>query len=119
MAVMRDRPYTGSSFLVSLGEGDGRAPAAGFAEVIFPPFVLDQARERRRAAARTADAPAGRAVVAGAEARRHRQPGSLQLVGRGAPKARATDAHRRRSQLLADDHETGGADLALRAGLSR
>jgi hypothetical protein len=45
MSERRDRPYTGANFLVSIGEGDGRAPADGFAEVIFPPFVTDRTRE--------------------------------------------------------------------------
>jgi hypothetical protein len=45
MAEQRERPYTGSNFLVSIGEGDGRAPAAGFAEVVSPPFVDDRTRE--------------------------------------------------------------------------
>jgi hypothetical protein len=45
MSEPRERPYTGSNFLVAIGEGDGRAPAAGFAEVFFPPFVVDRSRE--------------------------------------------------------------------------
>jgi phage tail-like protein len=45
METRRERPYTGSNFLVSIGEDDGRAPAAGFAEVYFPPFVVDRTRE--------------------------------------------------------------------------
>lgn len=39
MAVMQERPYSGSNFLVTIGEGDNRSVAAGFAEVIFPPFA--------------------------------------------------------------------------------
>ena len=38
MAVTRDRPYGNSNFLVDLGDGDGHATTAGFAEVIFPEF---------------------------------------------------------------------------------
>ena len=45
MAEQRERPYIGSNFLVSIGESDGRAPAAGFAEVVFPPFVVDRIRQ--------------------------------------------------------------------------
>ncbi len=40
MAVTRDRPYTGSNFLVDLGLGDPRAAAAGFSEVVFPSFAF-------------------------------------------------------------------------------
>lgn len=44
MIAHRDEPSLGNRFLVSIGEQDGREPAAGFAEVIFPPF--DHAHER-------------------------------------------------------------------------
>lgn len=43
MIAHRDEPCLGNRFLVSIGEQDGRDAAAGFAEVIFPPF--DHARE--------------------------------------------------------------------------
>lgn len=42
MAVMRDRPYGNSNFLVDFGEEDSRSVTAGFAEVIFPPFTIDR-----------------------------------------------------------------------------
>lgn len=38
MTDQREVPYAGNRFLVSIGEQDGREPAAGFAEVIFPAF---------------------------------------------------------------------------------
>ena len=41
MAVMRDRPYCNSNFLVDFGEGDSRSVTAGFAEVVFPTFTLE------------------------------------------------------------------------------
>ena len=41
MAVMRDRPYCNSNFLVDFGEGDSRSVTVGFSEVIFPTFTLD------------------------------------------------------------------------------
>ena len=40
MAVMRDRPYVNSNFVVDLGTGDGNSVTAGFAEVIFPAFSI-------------------------------------------------------------------------------
>ena len=43
MIAHRHEPCLGNRFLVSIGEQDGRDPAAGFAEVIFPPF--DHGRE--------------------------------------------------------------------------
>jgi phage tail-like protein len=47
MAVMRDRPYCNSNFLVDFGEGDSRSVTAGFAEVIFPTFILDRTDRRQ------------------------------------------------------------------------
>lgn len=47
MADTRDAPLTGERFLVSIGDQDGREPAAGFAEVVFPTF--EQSRERETA----------------------------------------------------------------------
>jgi len=44
MAVLRDRPYGNSNFLVDFGEGDSRSVTAGFAEVIFPQFTFNHAR---------------------------------------------------------------------------
>lgn len=43
---MRDTPCTGNRFLVAIGDGDGRDPSAGFAEVTLPPFP-SRHRERR------------------------------------------------------------------------
>jgi len=40
MALMRDRPYGNSNFLVDFGSGDPRSASAGFAEVIFPRFDI-------------------------------------------------------------------------------
>ena len=42
MAVIRDRPYVNSNFLVDFGDGDARSATAGFAEVIFPEFTIDR-----------------------------------------------------------------------------
>lgn len=47
MAVMRDQPYGNSNFLVDLGVGDSRSVTAGFAEVIFPTFIVDQGEHRQ------------------------------------------------------------------------
>ncbi len=42
MAVIREQPYRNSNFLVDFGRGDSGAPLAGFAEVIFPDFIVGQ-----------------------------------------------------------------------------
>jgi phage tail-like protein len=46
MVMMGERPYSGANFLVTIGEADSRSLAAGFSEVIFPPFVADAERGR-------------------------------------------------------------------------
>jgi phage tail-like protein len=42
MAVLSERPYRNSNFLVDFGRGESGSPLAGFAEVIFPDFVVDR-----------------------------------------------------------------------------
>lgn len=44
MAVISERPYKNSNFLVDLGRGDSRSLLAGFAEVIFPDFMVGQSK---------------------------------------------------------------------------
>jgi hypothetical protein len=93
---MRDRPHTGSRFLVAIGEHDGREAAAGFAEVVFPSFTHHRERET------TGDADGARLVL------RRGVTGQLDLyawwdeVRRGkTPPTRTVRVH-----LLADDHRT-------------
>lgn len=57
MAVIREQPYPGSSFLVSIGAQDGREAAAGFADVVFPAF------EHRRERQATGDDDGARLVL--------------------------------------------------------
>ncbi|NGZ02258.1 MAG: hypothetical protein CV090_04310 [Nitrospira sp. WS238] len=40
MAVISERPYRNSNFLVDFGRGDSGALHSGFAEVIFPDFTV-------------------------------------------------------------------------------
>jgi phage tail-like protein len=42
VAVISEQPYRNSNFLVDFGRGDSRSLLAGFAEVIFPDFLLGQ-----------------------------------------------------------------------------
>ena len=46
MAVMRDRPYVNSNFLVDLGTGESNSVTAGFAEVIFPVLTTGSTKPR-------------------------------------------------------------------------
>ena len=48
MAVMSERPYRNSNFLVDFGRGDSNSLLAGFAEVIFPDFIVDQPEGHQR-----------------------------------------------------------------------
>ncbi len=54
MAVLRERPYTGSNFWVDFGGTDPRAASAGFCEVIFPKFAIEAEQVEAIAAADTA-----------------------------------------------------------------
>jgi len=48
MAVISGQPYRNSNFLVDFGRGDSRSPLAGFAEVIFPDFIVGQPKGHQR-----------------------------------------------------------------------
>lgn len=48
MAVISERPYKNSNFLVDFGQGDSRSLLAGFAEVIFPDFIVGQPEGHQR-----------------------------------------------------------------------
>ena len=47
MAVTRDLPYSNSNFLVDFGKGDSKSETMGLAEVIFPPFNVNNTEFRR------------------------------------------------------------------------
>jgi len=99
MAVMRERPYNGANFLVSFGSADGRAAAAGFAEVIFPVFHADATPEGDGAPA----APARGHLIL-----RRGLTGALDLYA-WWHKARRGKAPQRRTlkvELLSDDQRT-------------
>ena len=110
MAEQRGRPYGNANFLVDLGDGaDVHAGAAGFAEVVFPPFVVGarhRGGEHAGAAADASDAP-----VAGSHDRlilKRGVTGALNLYAwwhkarRGkAPQRRTVQVH-----LLAEDQAT-------------
>ena len=48
MAVISERPYRNSNFLIDFGQGDSRSLLAGFAEVIFPDFMVDHPEGHQR-----------------------------------------------------------------------
>jgi hypothetical protein len=100
MAEQRERPYTGSNFLVAIGETEGRAPAAGFAEVFFPPFAVNRTREPGD----SPDSLPGNVLVL-----RRGVTGSLDLYDwwNEARRSPSEPPHRTITvQLLGDDHAT-------------
>ncbi len=106
MALLRDRPYPSSHFLVDFGDGNAWAASGGFSEVIFPEFVITTGKR----------APSAQKPPADSIVERQRQHlilkrgalGSLDLydwwnkarLGE-APKGRMLKVH-----LLADDQRT-------------
>lgn len=106
MALIRDRPYPSSNFLVDFGDGNAWTASGGFSEVIFPEFVITSGKR----APRTQKLPADSIVE---RQRKHLilkrgALGALDLydwwnkarVGK-APKRRMLKVH-----LLADDQRT-------------
>ena len=108
MAVMRDRPYANSNFLVDFGEGDSRSVTAGFAEVIFPQFTFDQADRRpgeptRLPGDHPPDAAAGNRLVL-----KRGVIGALDLYAwwNNARHGKAPKQRTVRIELLGDDQRT-------------
>ena len=106
MALLRDRPYPSSHFLVDFGDGNAWTASGGFSEVIFPEFVITSGKPAPRAQKPPADSIVERQrthliLKRGAL-------GSLDLydwwnktrLGK-APKGRMLKVH-----LLADDQRT-------------
>ena len=103
MAVMRDRPYGNSNFLVDFGAGDNRSASAGFSEVIFPPFAVDPAESKQHQDANATDAAVGNRLIL-----KRGLIGSLDLYA-WWNKARRGKAPQRRTvkiELLSEDHST-------------
>lgn len=105
MAVLTERPYRGANFLVTIGDGDSRSLATGFAEVVFPPFVLDDERvaDSGRTAADASPSSAPQLLVL-----RRGLIGSLDLYTWWDEARRAKTPIRRpvTIELLADDQHT-------------
>ncbi len=106
MAILRDRPYPSSHFLVDFGDGNAWAASGGFSEVIFPEFVIKSGKRVPRAQKLAADS-----IV-----ERQREHLILRRGTLGAldlydwwNRARLGKAPKRRMlqvQLLADDQRT-------------
>jgi phage tail-like protein len=108
MAVLSERPYRNSNFLVDFGQTDSRSLLAGFAEVIFPDFIVGQPEGHQRSP--MAPQPVEGADVAAANrlVLKRGVMGSLDLYA-WWDETRKGNAPRRRTvkvELLGEDHST-------------
>lgn len=109
MPELCDRPLGSANFLVEIGAANGRAPAAGFAQVIFPAFTVEAGSSGTGVVA----APVSGAGALGQGTHRHLvlrrgATGALDLYD-WWDQARQGKAPRRRVvkvKLLADDRST-------------
>ena len=108
MAVMRDRPYVNSNFLVVLGEEDGGSISAGFAEVIFPEFTIDGPDRRRAESMRSDDTKASPVGVSNRLILKRGLIGALDLYSWWSSARRGHAAQRRtvKIELLSEDHSS-------------
>jgi phage tail-like protein len=108
MAVIRDRPYVNSNFLVDFGEGDPRSAAAGFAEVIFPEFTIEHDDQPKGGPGKSPSAESTDAIAGSRLVLRRGLIGALDLYG-WWNSARHGKAPKRRTvtiALLSEDHST-------------
>ncbi len=108
MAVISEQPYRNSNFLVDFGRGDSRSLIAGFAEVLFPDFIVGQPEGHQRQ--HTVPQSVERAEVAAANhlVLRRGVIGSLDLYT-WWDEARKGTAPRKRTvkvELLGEDRST-------------
>lgn len=101
MAVMRDRPYVNSNFLVDLGTRDRHSVTAGFAEVIFPSFINESANRH----------PSTDPAVAQENSRlilKRGLIGALDLYSwwSSAPRGKTPQRRTVKIELLGEDHST-------------
>jgi phage tail-like protein len=108
MAVMRDRPYVNSNFLVDLGTGDGKSLTAGFAEVIFPAFIIQSTSRRPRKPPRAHGSDPAGAQESNRLILKRGLIGALDLYSWWSSAARGKKPQRRtvKIELLGVDHST-------------
>lgn len=108
MAVMRDRPYTNSNFLVEFRDEDGYSMTAGFAEVIFPRFTIEQAARRQGEPMVSQGVEPAGAITGNHLVLRRGQSGDLELYSWWHSARQGKTAKRRtlKIDLLSEDQST-------------
>jgi len=108
MAVMRDRPYVNSNFLVDLGTGDRDSVTAGFAEVIFPAFTIGSANRHPPSPTPPHGSDPASAHESGRLILKRGLIGSLDLYSwwSSAPRGKTPKPRTVKIELLGEDHST-------------
>ena len=108
MAVMRDRPYVNSNFLVDLGAGDNNSVTAGFAEVIFPTFTIGSTHRRPQDRKPRHGSDPARAQESSRLILKRGLIGALDLYSWwcSAPRGKKPQRRTVKIELLAEDHST-------------
>jgi phage tail-like protein len=112
VAEQRDRPHGNSNFVVEFGSGASRSGRTGFAEVIFPPFTVGDASERRVSGSSRPASVVGAAAPVDAACQRlvlrRGVTGALDLYAWWDQARRGKSPPRRTMnvKLLAEDHAT-------------
>ena len=108
MAVVRDRPYVNSNFLVEFDGEDSGSLTAGFAEVVFPAFTIRSSDGRRSGSKPSRRGEASAATEGNRLVLKRGVIGTLDLYS-WWNSARRRKGPRRRTvkvELLGDDHST-------------
>ena len=108
MAVTSERPYRNSNFLVDVGRGESDSLHAGFAEVIFPDFIVAQLQGHQRPHMVSQPVEQAEATAANRLVLKRGVMGSMDLYA-WWDEARKGTAPRRRTvkvQLLGEDQST-------------
>jgi len=108
MAVMRDRPYVNSNFLVDLGTGDRDSVTAGFAEVIFPAFTIGSANRHPPSPTPPHGSDPASAHESGRLILKRGLIGALDLYSwwSSAPRGKTPKRRTVKIELLGEDHST-------------
>lgn len=108
MAVVSNQPYRNSNFLVDFGRGDSGSIHAGFAEVIFPDFIVGYPKDHQRPHAVPQPVERGEVTAANRLVLKRGCMGTLDLYAwwDEARKAAAPQQRTVKVELLGEDQST-------------